>query len=292
MNQTTKRTLFLIFALMLAMFATACATPSTPAPQPPAAPASPTPLTLPTAASVSAAQTQPTTASAAPTTAATTADSNTELTGASLFQISCAECHGADAAGKTFDKDGGKISTPSLHWSDLSQTYATDPTRGSVADQIALSITKGQDETGSDLNAMMPRWSSLSKSQVDSLVQYLQTTDAATGTMPTLTPAATNLMGQQLYDAACAACHGADGAGKTFDKDGGKISTPSLHWTDLSQTYATDPTRGSVADQVALSITKGQDETGSDLNDMMPRWSVLSKAQLDSLVQYLQTAFK
>ena len=50
--------------------------------------------------------------------------------------------------------------------------------------------------------------------------------------------------------------------------------------------------RGNVADQVALSIVKGQDETGADLNAMMPRWSFLSKAQVDSLVQYLQTTFK
>ena len=50
-----------------------------------------------------------------------------------------------------------------------------------------------------------------------------------------------NLTGAPLYAAACAACHGDDGAGKTFDKDGNKITTPSLHWGDLTKTFSTHP---------------------------------------------------
>ena len=83
-----------------------------------------------------------------------------------------------------------------------------------------------------------------------------------------------------------------NGAGKTFDKDGNTIPTPSLHWNELRQTFSRDPNRGSVPEQIALAITNGQDETGAQLNTMMPRWSFLSQAQVDSLVQYLQTAFK
>jgi len=132
----------------------------------------------------------------------------------------------------------------------------------------------------------MPRWSTLSGSQVDSLIQYIQTADATTGTT------GTNLMGEQLFRTSCAACHGLDGAGKTFDKDGNTIPTPSLHWNELRQTFSRDPNRGSVPEQIALAITSGQDETGAQLNTMMPRWSFLSQAQVDSLVQYLQTAFK
>lgn len=194
--------------------------------------------------------------------------------------------------GNTFDQGGQKIAVPALTWSDLNTTYQTQPSRGSVADQLALTITKGQDETGSDLNAMMPHWSTLSQAQVDSLVQYLQTAGTTTGAAPTLTPEAASLNGEQLYLAACAACHGSDGAGKTFEVDSNSITTASLKWADLTQTYSADPSRGSVAQQVALSITKGQDETGGDLNTMMPRWSSLSQAQLDSLVQYIQTTFK
>ena len=135
----------------------------------------------------------------------------------------------------------------------------------------------------------MPRWSSLSQSQVDSVIALLKTGGSTSGTA-SLSPAATNLMGQQLYEAACAACHGTDGAGKSFEMDGNKIDTPALSWADLSSTYS-DASRGTVAQQLALAITKGQDEEGSDLEPMMPRWSFLSQAQVDSLVQYLQTAF-
>ncbi len=214
-----------------------------------------------------------------------------EVTGAALFEVSCAACHGQNHAGTTFDMDGQKIDVPSLAWSDLTTTYATDPSRGTVEQQVAISITKGQDETGGDLNAMMPRWSTLSQAQVDSLVQFLKTTDTSSNEAPALTSDVANLQGEQLYAAACSACHGADAAGKTFEMDGNKIDTPSLHWGDLSSTYATDPSRGTVEQQVAISIVKGQDETGGDLNAMMPRWSFLSQAQVDSLVQYLKTAF-
>jgi mono/diheme cytochrome c family protein len=279
---TKKLPVSVLCILLLPIFAAACT--AAPAPAPTTVPPSPTPLAVLISAPATAA---PATSAAAPTTSAAVG----EVTDASLYQVSCAACHGADRKGSSFDMDGQKIDVPSLAWDELSTTYAADPSRGSVADQVALSIVKGQDETGGDLNAMMPHWSSLSKAQVDSLVQYLQTTDGTTGAASALSPEASNLMGEQLYQSSCAACHGADGAGKTFELDGNKISTPSLHWGELTSTYSADPSRGTVAEQVALGITKGQDETGGDLNAMMPRWSSLSKAQVDSLVQYLQTAF-
>ncbi len=217
-----------------------------------------------------------------------TASAPAEPTGATLYQLSCAACHGKDLAGNTFDQDGQKIEVPALAWDDLSSTYASDPSRGSVSDQIALAITKGQDEAGDQLEPMMPLWSSLSQAQVNSLVDYIQA--ASAGSAPA--PEATDLQGEQLYQSACAACHGADGAGKTFEIDGNKISTPALSWADLSSTYASDPSRGTVSQQIGLAITKGQDEAGDELEPMMPRWSFLSQAQVDSLVQYIQTAFK
>ena len=246
----------LILCLLLALLAAACAPASTP---------------LPSA-----------TATEVPTMPATSA----ELTGASLYQFSCAACHGKDRLGNTFELAGQTIKVPALDWHDLNILFKADPSRGSVPDQVALAITKGQDAGGGELNTMMPRWSALSQAQVESLIQYLQTADPAAGAT------ATNLMGEQLFRTSCAACHGVDGAGKTFEKDGSTITTPSLHWKELSQTFGKDPNRGSVPEQIALAITKGQDETGAELNTMMPRWSFLSQAQVDSLVQYLQTTFK
>jgi mono/diheme cytochrome c family protein len=280
MIRTIKFAITISFALMLLMLTAACATAATPAPT--EVPPTPTALQLPTA--------EP--ATAAPTTSAPTTNvASGEVAGASLYQVSCAACHGADLKGTTFELDGQKIDVPALAWDDLSATFQTQPARGTVEQQLALAITKGQDETGADLNAMMPHWSSLSQAQVDSLVQYIHTASTAGGAAPTLEPAALNLTGEQLYAAACSACHGDDGAGKTLEMDNNKITTPSLHWGDLTQTYSADPTRGTIAQQVALGITKGQDETGGDLNTMMPHWSFLSQAQVDSLVQYLQTTF-
>jgi mono/diheme cytochrome c family protein len=209
-----------------------------------------------------------------------------ELTGASLYQYSCAACHGKDRAGSTFELAGQTIKVPALDWHDLNILFKADPSRGSVPEQVALAITKGQDGGGGELNTMMPRWSALSQVQVEGLVQYIQTADATDGAT------ATNLMGEQLFRTSCAACHGMDGSGKTFEKDGNTITTPSLHWNELLQTFSRDLSRGSVPEQIVLAITKGQDETGAQLNTMMPRWSFLSQAQVDSLVQYLQGTFK
>jgi mono/diheme cytochrome c family protein len=209
-----------------------------------------------------------------------------ELTGASLYQFSCAACHGKDRTGGTFELAGQTIKVPALAWDNLNRSFQADPSRGSAPEQVALAITNGQDAGGGELNSMMPRWSALSRAQIDSLILYIQTGDTTTD------PTATNLMGEQLFRTSCAACHGMDGAGKTFEKDGNTISTPSLRWNELGGTFSRDPSRGSVPEQVALAITLGKDETGAELNTMMPRWSFLSQAQVNSLVQYLQTAFK
>lgn len=280
--RSTKPTLLLLCLTGLAALAAACGTAATPAPT--EVPATPTPLQMPTSAPAQSAA-----ATAAPGVAASTG-SSTDLMGADLFQVACAACHGADRSGSNFEVDGQKISVPALGWDDLSTMYQTDPGRGTVEVQLALAITQGKSETGDDLEPLMPRWSSLSQAQVDSLIQYLKT--PPTSGAAALSPAAMNLTGQQLYQAACSACHGEDGAGKTFESDGNTITTPSLSWSELSQTYSANPSRGDVAQQVALSITKGQDENGDDLNPMMPHWSFLSQAQVDSLVQYLQAAFK
>ena len=228
----------------------------------------------------------------APTTSGSPEVSSADLTGASLYQFSCAACHGKDRAGSTFELTGQTIKVPALDWNDLNILFKADPKRGSIPEQVTLAITKGQDAGGGELNPMMPRWSTLSKTQVDSLIQYIQTADTNSSATPSPAPATTNLMGEQLFLTSCAACHGTDGAGKTFQKDGNTIKTPSLHWNELHQTFSRDSSRGSVPEQIALAITQGKDETGAELNTMMPRWSFLTQAQVDSLVQYLQTAFK
>lgn len=285
MIQTNKLVFSIMCVLVLLGLVTACASasPSTPAVEQ----STPTPLQFPTNTS------EPATAAPATSAPAATAANSAgpEVTGPSLYQLSCEGCHGVDLQGSSFTLDGQTIAVPALTWNDLSPMYQTDPSRGTVEEQVGQSIIKGLDETGEDLNPMMPRWSSLTPAQVNSLVQFLQSGGFASGSVPTLTTDAAGLIGQQLYSAACAACHGQDGTGITFDREGNKIETPSLQWSELTKTYSTDPSRGTVAEQVAGGITKGLDETGGDLNIMMPRWSFLSQAQVDSMVQFLQTNF-
>src|SRR5579859_3992138 len=264
----------LMAALIVGVLAAGCSPGATPAPT--AAPASPTLLPLPP------------TATPVPIVATTAANPN-EVAGAQLFQMSCAACHGGDASGSSFSKDGQQIQPPSLKCADLVKLYTAQPDRGTAEQQTALAIVKGQDETGADLNAMMPRWTSLSSSQVDSLVAYLK---AGPAPVTTLSGPATQLMGEQLFQTSCAACHGKDGTGQSFVKDGQKIEPPTLSWAALAKLYTTQPDRGTPEQQAALAIVKGQDETGADLNAMMPRWTVLSQAQVDSLVQYIKTNFK
>ena len=288
MMRSTKLAIPLLSVALV--LAAACSPVSTPAPT--AVLPTPTAVAPPTAAISTPTEVAPAAPSATAPISTTSTGASAELTGASLYQISCAECHGQDRAGETFNRKGQTISVPELTWGELSKMYQTQPNRGNVSQQLTLTITKGQDESGDDLNPMMPRWSSLSQAQVDSLIQYLQTAGTTTGATPTLTTAATELKGEQLYQAACAACHGADGAGKTFDLDDNKISVPELTWEDLSKMYQTQPSRGDVGQQLNLAITKGQDESGDDMNPMMPRWSFLSQPQVDSLVQYFQATFK
>ena len=279
-----QRSLPISILALVSMLVTACAAPPNVAPANNVAP-SPTPLSMPGGMG----STEPAgNASSAVEMPATSAD----LTGASLYEFSCSACHGEDRAGSTFEDAGQTIKVPELTWDDLNKMYSSDPSRGSVPDQLAIAITKGQNEDGEEMNAMMPRWSSLTQRQVDSLIQFVQTTSSPAALESNLSPAATNLKGEQLYVTACAACHGIDGEGKTFESEGNTIKTPVLSWADLNDMYSANPDRGSIPDQLAIAITKGQNEDGEDMSTMMPRWSFLSQEQVDSLIQYIQSTFK
>lgn len=184
--KATKPSLPLLAAglLLALLLAVACSSASTPTPAPTEAASSPTPLTVQQTAP------PPTEApSAAPTTVQQTAQASDtpsapalvlpaeagKVNDGSLYALSCAACHGQDLAGVKFVKDNQTIEAPALAWADLSKAFQTKPERGTVEQQLAIAISKGQDENGEDLNAMMPRWSSLSQAQLDSLVQFIKT---------------------------------------------------------------------------------------------------------------------
>ena len=277
-----QRSLPMAILILISLVIAACAAPPNVAPAN-NVPPSPTPLPMPEAMSTMMDNTAP--VSGMMQMPAT----NPDLTGASLYELSCSACHGSDRAGSTFEVDGQTIKVPALTWDDLNQMYSENPSRGTVPEQLLLAITKGQDESGDEMPAMMPRWS-FSQGQVDSLVQFIQS--GGTVSAADLSPAAKDLNGEQLFLTSCAACHGVNGEGKTFEDEGNTIETPALSWSELNDMYSENPDRGNVHDQLVLAITKGQDESGDDMPSMMPRWSFLSQEQVDSLIQYIQETFK
>ena len=279
--KSIQRSLPISILLLVSILVAACAAPNV-APTENVSP-SPTPLSMPGAMSTMMENSSSSDMMNMPAT-------NPDLNGASLYQLSCSACHGPDRAGSTFDVDEQTLEVPALTWDDLNDMYSENPSRGNVYDQLVLAITKGQDESGDEMPAMMPRWSSLSQGQVDSLIEFIQT--GGTTDNVELSSAATNLEGEQLYVTACAACHGINGEGKTFEDEGNTIKTPALSWSELNDMYSENPNRGSVEDQLVLAITKGQDESGEDMPAMMPHWSFLSQEQVDSLIQYIQETFK
>ena len=136
MIRTSKLAISVLSALLLLVLAAACAPAATPAPT--EVPPTPTALQMPTAEPATAAPA--TTHRRAPTTNA----AGGEVTGASLYQVSCAACHGADLKGSTFDMDGQKIDVPALAWDDLSTTFQTQPAAATWQRSLGWRSPKGR----------------------------------------------------------------------------------------------------------------------------------------------------
>jgi cytochrome c oxidase cbb3-type subunit 3 len=87
--------------------------------------------------------------------------------GQQLYLADCASCHGNDGAG---GKNIEGATAADIRFNALNDMYKGD---WSLAKQAILD---GKDEEGEDLAAAMPRWRGrLSDSDVDAIVQYLQT---------------------------------------------------------------------------------------------------------------------
>ena len=85
--------------------------------------------------------------------------------------------------------------------------------------------------------------------------------------------------GQGVYQANCAVCHGADGAG------GKAIGTATS--ADLRAKAMADAYRGDTS-LIKRAILTGKDQDNNDLDAAMPRWTgKLSDADVNALIQYL-----
>ncbi|MDP2731130.1 MAG: c-type cytochrome [Dehalococcoidales bacterium] len=184
--------------------------------------------------------------------------------GSHTYSSLCASCHGVNGEGGV---------GPAL--------------RGTALDTRTLTriISRGVPGT------IMPAWSSedggpLKEHQINDLVSFIKNWE---GVSETLTPSeptppsgtGTAATGKQLYDANCAACHGADGSGGLKI---GEATAADVRFATLNDIYGGD---WPIAKRAVLD---GKDEDGEELEAAMPRWrGRLSDENVDAIIDYLQT---
>ncbi len=113
------------------------------------------------------------------------------------------------------------------------------------------------------------------------LVTGLVVSACSNASPPSQTAAVSTAAGQQVYQANCSVCHGADGAG---GKQIGTATSADLRVNALNEAYHGDTSL------IKRAILTGKDQDNNDLDAAMPRWTgKLSDADLTALIQYLPT---
>ncbi len=96
-----------------------------------------------------------------------------------------------------------------------------------------------------------------------------------------VTPPPPKAAGQDLYEAKCAFCHGADASG---GRKIGQAVSADLRQTGLKPLYNND------VNALVRAILDGKDQANQDLDPAMPRWrGVISEQDVSSIVSYLLT---
>ena len=96
------------------------------------------------------------------------------VTGMMGSATACANCHGADARGRTVGMMMGQVEAPDIRWSTLTAPPTDPADKAFDPDSFFLTVTQGLDPNGSSLKTPMPRWE-LTRAQSDGLVEYLKT---------------------------------------------------------------------------------------------------------------------
>ncbi len=96
----------------------------------------------------------------------------------------------------------------------------------------------------------------------------------------TVADAAEVARGGKLYEANCAVCHKASGAGGVKL---GRATSADLRAPDLEKTYRTEAL-------LRRAILDGKDEKGKRLDPVMPRWrGALSATDVNAIIGFLKT---
>lgn len=171
---------------------------------------------------------------------AVAADPVAQRLGERLFVDNCAACHGRDGTGTQ------RLGAPNL--ADRDWLY------GGTGQNIADSIRAGR-------NGVMPPWSALGDPAVKNLTQYVLSLSGRTHN------GIAAVLGEPLFKANCAACHGADGKGNP------QLGAPNL--TDNIWLH------GGSQEAIEATIRAGR-------QGHMPAWnSRLSEAEIHVLSGYV-----
>lgn len=204
------------------------------------------------------------------------------LSGAPLYVSQCARCHGLDGRG-----DGLGATSPTfarLPRDLTSQKLIFISTDNGIASDADLAQTI----RGGLVSAGMPAFPELDDHQVASLVAMVRSfrskLDEKPGApivVPACPPAASAKRGAELYQQACAACHGLHGRGDgptvAIMKD---FAGQPIHPRDLTQgRFKT----GTAPEQIYLRIAAGV--------DVMPSFRALPPEDIWSLVRYVEDEF-
>lgn len=88
----------------------------------------------------------------------------------------------------------------------------------------------------------------------------------------------------------CVTCHGEDGQGGAFGgMMGGRLNVPDIRYSTLSAPHEEDGEQvdGWTDEDIARAITEGEEPSGEELSEAMPRWD-MDEEDLRDLIGYLK----
>jgi len=196
-----------------------------------------------------------------------------------IYRNSCSVCHGEKG-------DGQSRARNSLNPAPRNFT-SPEETAQLTRERMIHSVTNGRPGT-----AMMPWKTRFNEREIEALVDYVRNTfmkpagtlvqaqiaTPAPQTKAPAEPAAASEQGRKLFVRNCAVCHGEKGDGQSRARN--SLNPPPRDFTSPAETAQLTRNR------MIHSVTNGRPGTA-----MMPWKTRLSKAEIETVVDYVRTAF-
>jgi len=199
-----------------------------------------------------------------------------------IYRNSCSVCHGEKGDGQSRARNG--LNPPPRNFTSPEETAQL------TRERMIHSVTNGRPGT-----AMMPWKTRFSEQEIEALVDYVRNTFMkpagtlveARAAVPApeakpagveSKPAAASEPGRNLFVRNCAVCHGEKGDGQSRARN--SLNPPPRNFTSPEETAQL------TRERMILSVTNGRPGTA-----MMPWKTRLSKAEIETVVDYVRTAF-